>query len=83
MNDSDILERVTAIIRSRFAFTGPVTGSTVATDIDGWDSIAHVDLILIIEEEFDIRLTTGETANLPDVGALVSAVSRRLARKGS
>ena len=28
-------------------------------DVEGWDSLAHVNLIVAIEREFKIRLTMG------------------------
>jgi acyl carrier protein len=42
-----------------------------------WDSIRQVDVILVVEEAFDIALTTAEIAELKSVGALVEILRRR------
>lgn len=81
MKRDDILAKVAELIKDRFDYEGGITYDTQATDVDGWDSVAHVELIIEIEAEFGIRLTTGETADLPDVGALVVAIERHVNKK--
>ena len=49
-----------------------------SADIDGWDSIAHVSLLIEIEQSFSIRISTEETANTLNVGDLVSIVLSKL-----
>lgn len=78
MTNDEILSRLTELVRERFDYEGTVTTGTTASDVEGWDSVAHVEFIIGIESEFGIRLTTGETSNLPDVGALVTAIGRHL-----
>lgn len=75
------MDRIADIIRERFGYDGDVTAETVAAEVEGWDSVAHVELIIAIEMEFGIRLTTGETSDLPNVGALVAAVERHVSRR--
>jgi acyl carrier protein len=81
VNTPDTLETIASIIARQFEFTGPITATTVAKDVDGWDSVAHVELVLSIEDHFGIRLTTGETVNIPNVGAFAAVVDRHLQRK--
>ena len=80
MNASDVFSAVAQLITQKFEHDGAITPATVADDIEGWDSVAHVELIIEIEQRFGIRLTTGEAADLPNVGALVSVVERHLRR---
>ncbi|MCW1967549.1 MAG: acyl carrier protein [Anaerolineae bacterium] len=49
-----------------------------AKDIDGWDSLAQINLIVAIESEFGIRFKSNELASLANVGALKQAVSARV-----
>ena len=58
-----------------------LTNLTTAADIDGWDSITHISLIIAIEEHFGIRLTTSEIANLQHVGDMLELISKKLAAK--
>jgi acyl carrier protein len=64
-------EEMIKVIRETFnEFTLPITESTTARDVPGWDSLNHVVLLLEFEEQFGVTLTTEETTTLPNVGAL-------------
>ena len=52
--------------------------STTAADVDGWDSISNIELMIALEQEFRIRFNTGEMAALANVGQLVERISTRL-----
>jgi acyl carrier protein len=52
---------------------------TTAADIEEWDSMSHVQIILAVEQEFKVRLKAGEISGLENVGAFVSLLERRLA----
>ena len=41
-----------------------------ARDVDAWDSLNHVNLMILIEDEFRVRFTTSEVSSLQDVGEL-------------
>ena len=56
-----------------------IAEATVADDVQDWDSINHVRLLLALEAELGIRFETDEVAGLPDVAALVDVVQRRAA----
>jgi acyl carrier protein len=51
---------------------------TTAEDIDAWDSLTHVQLVVAIEERFRIRLTTGEIVSLANVGQLLDLIEARV-----
>jgi acyl carrier protein len=46
-----------------------------ADDVDGWDSLSHVDLIVAVETEFGIKLTTGQVRGLKNVGDFVKVIA--------
>lgn len=50
-----------------------------AQDVDGWDSLMHVTLIVHVEQEFGVRFTSREVAGLQCIGDLVSTIDARLA----
>lgn len=52
---------------------------TVADDVEDWDSLTHMQLIVAIEKRFGIKFTLPEVQGLRDVGQLVTAV---LAKRG-
>jgi acyl carrier protein len=79
MTDADILTATTEIFRDLFADDGIVlTPETTADDVDGWDSIKHISLIVAIEDRFGIRIGTGEIEKLSNVGDLLATIRRKL-----
>ena len=56
-----------------------LTDDTKADDIEDWDSINHVKLIIAIESEFNIRFEADEVTAPENVGALVDLVQSKLA----
>jgi acyl carrier protein len=54
-----------------------LSDETVAEDVDGWDSIVHVKLILAIESSYGIRFESDEIAAPENVGALVDLIASK------
>ena len=50
-----------------------------ATDVDAWDSMSHINLILMIEDEFSIRFSDEEVSGLENVGELLRAIKTKQA----
>ena len=48
--------------------------STNAEDIDEWDSLQHIMLIIGAEKKFGLKLTAEEVAELKDVGEMIDLV---------
>lgn len=48
-----------------------------ARDVDGWDSLAHIRLLLTIGRKFDIKFSAPEVGSLRSIGDLVSLISRK------
>ena len=54
-----------------------VTPELSAKDVDGWDSLTHIRLILTIEKAFKIKFSTSEIGKLENVGDLVTLIKVR------
>jgi acyl carrier protein len=54
-----------------------LTEKTTAKDVDGWDSLNHVNLIVAVEKAFAIKLTTKEATTLANVGELVQLIDKK------
>jgi len=50
-----------------------------ANDVEGWDSLSHVNLILAIELRFDIHFSQKELLAFKTVGDLINSINRKLA----
>lgn len=49
-----------------------------AADVEGWDSLAHVRLLLTIERKFGIKFNASEAGRLKNVGDLMELVDAKL-----
>jgi acyl carrier protein len=49
-----------------------------AKDIDEWDSLMHINLVVHIEKEFKVRLTAAEVGELKNVGEMLAVIERRV-----
>jgi acyl carrier protein len=52
-----------------------------AEDVDGWDSLAHINLIIAIEKRLGVRFATAEISRLKENGANVGGMLELVARK--
>lgn len=55
---------------------------TVASEVPGWDSLSHVNVILAVEEHYAVRFTSRQVLALKTVGDLQQLVNARLEAKG-
>lgn len=56
-----------------------INKSTSAIDIDEWDSLAHIRLILQIEKSFSLHFEASEIEKVENVGQMAEFISRKLA----
>jgi acyl carrier protein len=74
----DLHVRLTSIFRDVFDDDSlTLRQDMTADDVESWDSLTHVDLIVAIEKEFRIKLTIGEVSDLKSVGQLTALVSQK------
>lgn len=55
-----------------------VTDDTTANDIDDWDSLEHINLIVAIEDCFGMKFNMGEVTTMKNVGAMVDIIMSRI-----
>lgn len=74
----DIYQELTEIFRYVFEQGDlTVTPEMSAPDVEGWDSLANVQLFLSIENAFGIRFSTGELSGIENVGQLVESIAAK------
>lgn len=73
-------EKLNAIFREVFADeTIQIRPETTANDIDGWDSLSHVNLIVAVETRFNVRFSHKELLTFRNVGDLMRCVESKIA----
>ena len=76
---SNIIDKLTPIFNDIFDDENlKIDASTRVKDIEQWDSMAHLRLIITIENDFEISFTTEEMSNITSVGCLESLMINKL-----
>ncbi len=79
-----VINELESIFEMVFDQTGlQIKPETTSNEVEGWDSMSHVTLLLAVEDHFKIEFKSFEIANLNNVGALVSLVEKKLDEKRS
>jgi acyl carrier protein len=55
-----------------------VTPETSAADLEEWDSLSHIRLIVAIERKFKIKFKNAELEGLKNVGDLLKVIAAKL-----
>jgi acyl carrier protein len=58
-----------------------LTRSSNASNVDDWDSLAHINLVTSIEKRYKIKFALGELQDLKDVGDMIDLIKAKLAAK--
>jgi acyl carrier protein len=78
MDEQEIYERLTKIFEDVFdEDTIKVTPELTAKDVDGWDSLTHIRLMLTVEKAFKVKFSASEIGKLANVGELVKLIKAR------
>lgn len=79
-DSSEIIKRLTPIFRNVLDDDDLIiTPATKADDVDGWDSLAHIHLVVSIEKAFGMRFSAEEVSALENVGGLVALIIKKQA----
>ncbi len=77
----DILEHLQLIFRDVLDDQGLIINrESNARSVEGWDSLAHINLIASIEQEFHVRFALGELQDLKNVGDMIDLIERKQQR---
>ena len=78
MNEPQIYARLEEIFKDVFDEDSiAVTPELSAKDVDGWDSLTHIRLMLTVEKSFKIKFSAPEIGKLENVGDLVALIRAR------
>jgi acyl carrier protein len=77
----EILEQLQPVFRD--VFDDPdlvITEASNAKTVEGWDSLAHINLVAAVQETFDVRFALGELETLQNVGDMIALMKRKMGR---
>ena len=55
--------------------------TTTADEVEGWDSLSHIQLVVGIEKRFNIKFTSKEILSWKNVGELIDCIALKINRK--
>ena len=80
-----VARNVVAVVRWTVS-PWPRSDATTAADVDGWDSMAHINLIVAIEKKFGVKFTAADIASMrgegQNVGRLVELIATKAGQSG-
>ena len=79
--ETEILERVRGLMQATLqlsdAEAAAVNRASTPATVAGWTSMAHLDLVLAVEKQFDVVFDADEIAHLASLDAIVAALLKR------
>jgi acyl carrier protein len=78
----EIIDRLQALFITVFDNDSiRVTPQLTADDVDEWDSLSHINLMIAIELEFGVEFDPSEIQTFANVGELIASIEKKLAAK--
>ena len=82
MTDLQIDDALNAVFRQVLEDDSiALTPTTTAEDVEGWDSMNHIFIVVELEKRFGVKFQAAEMEELKNVGELATLVRQKLTRK--
>lgn len=79
MERNEILSRVQEVFREELELDDlELTDETTADDVEEWDSLSHVQLVVALEKAFAVKFSSREILSWDNVGDLVICIQKKL-----
>jgi len=74
MTREEVYTRLKDVFADVFDREVVLSDSTTAADVNGWDSLTHITLIGMIEDEFGVKFPMKDVVHMKNVGDMVSLI---------
>lgn len=79
MEKNEVLKQVENVFRLVFDDEQlEITMDTIADDVEEWDSLSHIQLVVSLEKQFKVKFTSREIIGLQNVGEMVDIIVSKL-----
>ncbi len=79
MTREEVYEKLNGVFRDVFDDEDiTVNDATTADDIEDWDSLEHINLVVAVEKCFGIKFTMGEVTGMKNVGEMADIIQGRI-----
>lgn len=77
MQSDSVLKTIEGFLNQIFITPVALQANTSARDVEEWDSVAQIQLLILLESHYGIRFGLGEAETLKNVGELVSLIQKK------
>lgn len=78
MTRTEVFEKLNEVFQDVFDDENIVVGEeTTSADIEDWDSLEHINLVVAVESCFGIKFSMGETTGMHNVGEMADIILER------
>ncbi|MBR0797162.1 acyl carrier protein [Bradyrhizobium jicamae] len=78
MDQAQIYTQLTSVFRDVFDEDDlALKPQTTADDVDGWDSLTHIRLVLAVSKAFGVKFSASEIGSLKNVGEFVDLIQKK------
>ena len=81
MQQQEVIAKLQEVFDGAFLQRVEVSPELSARDVEEWDSLTHVSLIIAVEQAFGIRFRVGEVEGTKNVGDLADLIVKRLPKE--
>lgn len=82
MTRTEIYEILNGIFQDLFDDENIIVNDhTTSADIEEWDSLEHINLIMAVEARFAVKFKMGEVSSMKNVGEMANIILKRLSEK--
>ncbi len=79
MSREEVFKKLEKVFRDLFDDeTIKLSEETVSDDIEDWDSLEHINLLVAIEDEFNMKFNMNEVQSMKNVGEMVDIIMSRM-----
>ncbi|MFQ9650177.1 MAG: acyl carrier protein [Enterocloster sp.] len=83
MKRQDVFKKLSEVFRDVFDDESiVVTEVTSADDIEDWDSLEHINLIVSVEKKFNMKFTMNEVVGMKNAGEMADVIMERGSEEG-
>jgi len=81
MDSAQVLAELQGVVDEIFLEPVKLTRELAASEVEEWDSILQVSLVIAVERHFRVRFRVGEVEATHNVGEFADLIARRLAER--
>lgn len=82
MTDAETYDQLNAVFRQVLEDDAiELTPGTTAEDVEGWDSMNHIFIVVELEKRFGVKFQAAEMEELKNVGELAALLKQKTAKR--